>query len=126
MKKILAIFISVFVAITVISCNYDNDIDVVAVSVRLGFPDSYDDSKQGLRVELQDATASVFVDSTDADGVAHFTVPSGIYSARSSAQKTTYDWRYFFNGSRDKIVVANDSAHTIELPLTMSKRRVVH
>lgn len=124
MKRILPIILLPVVIMT--ACSYDESIDVVAVSVRLGFPDTYDGTKGGLRVEMQDATASVFVDSTDNGGEAHFTVPSGLYTVRSSAQTRTYDYRYFFNGTRDRVVIASDSAHVVDLPLTMSRRRIVH
>lgn len=125
MKRILPIIIFA-VLCTICSCSYDDEIDVVSVNVELGFPDTYEGAKDGIRVEMRDAHASTFVDSTDAQGVAHFTLPSGLYSASSSSQKRDENWRYFFNGSRDKIVVASDSAHNISLPLTMSRRRIVH
>lgn len=118
---ITVLFVAAFTA-----CSYDEDLYTVSVAVRLDFPKSYTDSKAGLRVEFQDNTSSVFVGTTDTSGVAHFNVPTGIYSARSSARKLTYDWQYFFNGSRDKIAVASDSTHVIDLPLTMSRKRVVH
>lgn len=124
MKKILPVILLAIAAMAA-SCSYDESIDVVSVSVRLGFPETYNATKGGLRVEMQDATASVFVDSTDNEGIAHFTIPSGVYSARSSSQTRDTEYRYFFNGSRDKIVVASDSSHTVELPLTMSRRRIV-
>lgn len=108
-----------------VSCGYDDEMDVVPVSVRLAFPESYTGTYDGIRVEFRDATASVFVDSTDADGVARFTVPSGVYSATSSSQKTTGGYRYFFNGSKSNIVVASDSSNVVPLKLTMSRKRIV-
>ena len=48
-----------------ISCaDYEEGIKVVNFDVKLEFPSTYNGSYEGLRVELQDAVASTFVDST--------------------------------------------------------------
>jgi len=98
---------------------------LLAVCV-MTFPSTYDGSYEGLRVELQDAVASTFVDSTDAKGVAHFSIPSGLYKVSSSARKETVDYRYFFNGAKSQVVVAVDSPRVVTLPLVMSKKRIVN
>ena len=110
-----------------VSCaGYDEGLDVVNFDVKLEFPSTYDGSYEGLRVELQDAVASTFVDSTDAEGVAHFSIPSGLYKVSSSARKETVDYRYFFNGAKSQVVVAVDSPRVVTLPLVMSKKRIVN
>ena len=110
-----------------VSCaDYDEGLATINFAVKLEFPSTYDGSYEGLRVELQDAVASTFVDSTDADGVAHFSVPSGLYKVSSSARKETTDYRYFFNGAKSQVVVAVDSPHVVTLPLVMSKKRIVN
>lgn len=126
MRKIFCL-LSVCVITLLVSCaDYDEGLEVVNFDVKLEFPSTYDGSYEGLRVELQDAVASTFVDSTDAEGVAHFSVPSGLYKVSSSARKETVDYRYFFNGARSQIVVAIDSPHVVTLPLVMSKKRIVN
>ena len=112
------------------SCNYDESLELCNVTVQLVYPEDSVDPYPGVRVELKDATASVFVDSTDAYGVARFAVPTGIYEASSSTQLidstgTTW-WRYNFNGVRSMFIVAPDSANVIQLELMMSKKRIVH
>ena len=87
MKKIFCL-LAVCVMTMLISCaDYEEGIKVVNFDVKLEFPSTYDGSYEGLRVELQDAVASTFVDSTDAEGVAHFCVPSGLYKVSSSARR---------------------------------------
>lgn len=126
MRKICCL-LSVCVITLLVSCtDYDEGLDVVNFDVKLEFPSTYDGSYEGLRVELQDAVASTFVDSTDTQGVAHFSVPSGLYKVSSSARKETTDYRYFFNGAKSQVVVAVDSPRVITLPLVMSKKRIVN
>ena len=126
MKKIFSL-LAVCVMILFVSCaDYDEGLDVVNFDVKLEFPSTYDGSYEGLRVELQDAVASTFVDSTDVQGVAHFSVPSGLYKVSSSARKETEDYRYFFNGAKSQVVVAVDSPRVVTLPLVMSKKRIVN
>ena len=126
MRKIFCL-LAVYVIMLLVSCaDYDEGLDVVNFDVKLEFPSTYDGSYEGLRVELQDAVASTFVDSTDAEGVAHFSVPSGLYKVSSSARKETVDYRYFFNGAKSQIVVSIDSPRVVTLPLVMSKKRIVN
>lgn len=126
MRKIFCL-LSVCVITLLVSCaDYDEGLKTVSFAVKLEFPSTYDGSYEGLRVELQDAVASTFVDSTDAEGVAHFSVPSGLYKVSSSARKETVDYRYFFNGTKSQVVVAVDSPRIVTLPLVMSKKRIVN
>lgn len=110
----------------IIACDYDEGITICDVTVQLVYPQNSIEPYQGARVELKDATASIFVDSTDASGVAHFQVPPGIYEASSSDQLLTYDWRYFFNGVKSLNIISPDSTNHIDITLTMSRKRVVH
>ena len=108
------------------ACSYDEEMEVCTLQVQLVYPEDSVDPYAGARVELRDAKASVFVDSTDAQGVARFTVPPGIYEASSSEVHLTYDWRYIFNGVRSLIVVSPDSANRVDMALKMSRKRIVH
>ncbi|MBQ4023278.1 MAG: hypothetical protein II612_04670 [Prevotella sp.] len=108
------------------ACHYDEEMEVCTLRVQLVYPENSVDPYEGARVELRDAKASVFVDSTDAQGIARFVVPPGVYEASSSEVHLTYDWRYIFNGVRSLIIVSPDSANRVDMNLKMSRKRVVH
>lgn len=112
------------------ACHYDETLELCNVTVQLVYPEDSVDPYPGVRVELKDASASVFVDSTDAQGVAHYRVPPGIYEASTATQLTdttgTTWWRYNFNGVRSMIIVSPDSTNQIKIDLQMSRRRIVH
>lgn len=121
MKKSL-IALSLLVA----SCTYDDSFDVLPVSVSLQFPENSPMPHAGARVEMTDRHASVFVDSTDAEGVAHFILPPGIYEVASSGTLLTYDYRYIYNGIKGQVVITADNINSIKLPITVTKKRIVH
>ena len=108
------------------ACSYDDTFDVVSVTVQLQYPENTIEPYAGARVEMTDMHASVFVDSTDASGMAHFSLPPGIYQLMSSGTLTTYDYRYIYNGTKGQLVISPDSANIISLPLTVTKKRIVH
>lgn len=109
------------------TCDYDEGIHTEAVSVRLIYPYTYPIGPyRGARVELQDASASVFVDSTDIEGTAHFHVPPGVYSITSANTIDIDGYRYICNGTRGQMVIAPDSINDIELRLSISRRRIVN
>lgn len=108
------------------SCSYDDSFDVLKVSVSLEYPENSPMPHAGARVEMTDSHASVFVDSTDAEGVAHFIVPPGIYEVASSGTLLTYDYRYIYNGIKGQVVITADSINRINLPITVTKKRIVH
>ena len=100
------------------SCSYNEEIETCNVSVRLIYPPGSIDPYEGARVEMKDAT--------DADGVAHFAVPAGIYDINSSTTRITTDWRYFFNGVKSMNIISRDSTNRLELKLVMSKKKNWH
>jgi len=126
MKRLLYILLAAALA----ACSYDEVIETCHVTVLLQYPEDSTGPYAGASVELKDATASVFISTTDASGRATFRVPAGIYEASSSTQvlDTIGDtwWRYNFNGVRSMIIISPDSSNAITMPLTMSKRRIVH
>lgn len=117
-------------AMLAISCtSYDEETETLPVRIQLVYPDgSPVGAYEGARVELTNSNASTFVDSTNADGVATFQVPGGLYDAVSSEtfidSASTIRYRYIFNGRRDQIVISPDSANVISIELTMTRRRV--
>lgn len=112
------------------ACSYDEEIEVCDVYVTLVYPEGSIQPYKGARVELKDMSASIYVDSTNAQGVSHFRVPSGIYEASTSSQLIDSSdvtwWRYNFNGVRSMIIVSRDSTNKVDIKLRMSKKRVVH
>ena len=111
------------------SCDYDEMVATCPVSVRLIYPDNSIDPYEGARVEMKDATSSVYVNSTDASGTARFNLPPGLYEATTNSQYIDSTgniwWRYIFNGVRSLIVISPDSTNRLELTLKMSKKRIV-
>ncbi len=120
------LLLSLLLGLALSSCHYDETLEVCTLSVRLVYPENSVDPYAGARVELRDALASVFVDSTDASGMATFTVPPGIYEASTSEVHETYDYRYIFNGVKSLIIVQPDSMNRVDMKLKMSKKRIVH
>ncbi|SES68714.1 hypothetical protein [Prevotella sp. kh1p2] len=108
------------------ACSYDEEVAVCPVEVTLAYPDPEAGPYAGARVELKDAAASVFADSTDAGGVARFRVPAGIYSVTSSSVRLTTNYRYIFNGVRSLLVISPDSSNHIRLNLKMTRKRIIH
>ena len=129
MKK-LSIACLLCCLLTAACADYDEGLDVLPLTVQLVYPDNTVEPYAGARVELKDALAQVYVDSTDRQGTAHFRVPPGIYEASTSSQfvDSTSEtwWRYNFNGVRSQIVVSPDSANNVLLELLMSRKRIVH
>lgn len=127
MRKLLHIFL--FTALLT-ACDYDEEVDLCSVTVRLVYPENSIEPYDGARVELKDASASVYVSATDDQGTARFLVPAGIYEA--SSNNTFIDdtgdtwWRYNFNGVKSQILISRDSENTIDVELLMSRRRIVH
>ena len=111
------------------SCDYDESVETCPVSVRLIYPDNSIEPYEGARVEMKDATSSIYVDSTDASGTARFNLPPGLYEATTNSQYIdstgSTRWRYIFNGVKSLIVISPDSTNRIELTLKMSKKRIV-
>ena len=111
------------------SCDYDEMVETCPVTVRLIYPDNSISPYEGARVEMKDATSSVYVDSTDASGTARFNLPPGLYEATTNSQYIDSTgniwWRYIFNGVKSLIVISPDSTNRFELTLKMSKKRIV-
>ena len=102
-------FLAAFFALLVLSCSSDDKVDTVQtckVNVTLQYPQNGIQPYKGAKVELVDARASVFVATTNANGVAEFNVPAGIYDVRSSATRQNGPWRIHLNGSMSNVVVS--------------------
>lgn len=127
MRRLLYIAIT----LTILSaCSYDEYVDLCRVTVHLVYPENSINPYAGARVELKDAAASIYADSTDTTGTVYFMVPAGIYEASSSnsyidSTGRTW-WRYNFNGVKSKVLISRDSLNIIDVELKMSRKRIVH
>lgn len=124
-------FLAVLMLLMLSACtSYDEPPDTLHVRVRLIYPEGNTIGPYaGARVELTNANASTFVSNTDAQGVATFEVPGGVYSAASSevVLDTLSDqhYRYIFNGRKDQQVLSPDSlSNDISITLSMTRRRI--
>lgn len=76
-------------------------------------------AQQGIGVCLTDSKGMEFVQMTDAQGVATFQVPVGIYQATVSWVGEIVDgWRTIYNGALSNLVVRRDNPLSVTLPLT--------
>ena len=126
MKRLLYILLTA----SLMACSYDEFIDTYQVSIQLVYPEGSIEPYAGAVVELRDGLANVFVSETNDKGLATYQVPTGIYEATSSTQllDTVGEtwWRYNFNGVKNMIIVSPDSSNVIQMPLSMSRKRIVH
>jgi len=76
-------------------------------------------AQQGIGVRLTDSKGMEFVQMTDAQGVATFQVPVGIYQATVSWVGEIVDgWRTIYNGALSNLVVRRNNPLSVTLPLT--------
>ena len=115
-----------------LACSYDESLSLCELRVQLTYEQtSFGEPENArVRVELKDQNAQIFVDSTDINHIARFTVPPGIYEASTSAvyvDSTQADWwRYVFNGNRSQIVVSPDSLNQVDMQVKVTRKRIVH
>lgn len=114
------------------ACSYDESMELYELKVQLTYQQmSFGEPENArVRVELKDQNAQIFVDSTDINRIARFTVPPGIYEASTSAvyvDSTQADWwRYVFNGIHSQIIVSPDSLNQVEMQVKVTRKRIVH
>ena len=91
--------------------DYSETVDTSTLTVALNFPDEVEGTKEGIRVELKSiGHEAIFVDSTDAAGIATFRVTPGIYEATSSTTRQQgTNSILILNGSSGQIVVKGDA-----------------
>lgn len=102
--------LSLAVAFVFSACSYDEHLDTYGVEVRLS------EAIESATVEMTNNIGKSFDAVTDADGVAHFQLPAGIYSV--SASKVTDDdyFRRVCNGSLSDIAIGKANTD-IALPV---------
>ncbi len=115
MRQLL--YIIIIIALSACKAHYDEDIEVCKYLVMLTYPENIEGSKEGIRVELKSiGHDAVFVDSTDAEGVATFTVTPGIYEASASTiLRPSTNTVIILNGSSGQVVLNKDASTTIQM-----------
>ena len=112
-----------------VACSdYDETIGTAPLSVALHFPDGTTTPKAGIRVELKSiGHDALFVDSTDAQGIARFQITPGIYEASSSStHKQGTNGMLILNGTSGQIVVGDQPAQaTIDLQSSSISQLVI-
>ena len=82
--------------------------------------------REGIEVTLTDSRGSIYRQRTDAQGVATFGVPVGLYRAAVSWISARHDgWRSIYNGSVSNVVVRSGEAVTVDLPLSQASTSAI-
>ena len=106
----------------VYSCSDDDQpgYDLSQVSIGL-LEGSGCSATEGVEVSLKStSTGTVFSEKTDANGVAQFQVPRGIYEASASEQRVMDVEVYLFNGINSQVNASTEQVEAV-IRLEMSK-----
>ena len=107
-------FVLLLMVLTLLaSCNYDEHIDTYNVEVRLS--QSVDD----VAVKMTNGIGGTFEASTDADGIARFTLPAGIYSISASKVSDDEYFRQVCNGALSDVIIGSTNT-SIELLVSVT------
>lgn len=117
MKKYLTILGILALGVFAASCNKNKEAQPVAIDIQLT-SDGTDFAVEGVKVSLSDAAASFTLEaSTDAKGVATFSVKPGAYTAQATYVTSENGQRLAYNGSNNNIMVVEASTKPYSLPL---------
>lgn len=97
----------------VASCSYDEQINTYNVEVRLNH------NVDGVAVKMTNNIGSTFEAATDANGIARFTLPTGIYSVSASKVSDDEYFRHVYNGTLSDVAIGSNNT-TIELPVSIT------
>ena len=116
--KTISKILAILMLVGLMACHNDEPAayDVEQVRVQLTGEGA---AQQGIGVRLTDSKGMEFVQMTDAQGLATFQVPVGIYQATVSWVGEIVDgWRTIYNGALSNLVVRRDNPLSVTLPLT--------
>ena len=116
--KTISKILAILMLVELMACHNDEPAayDVEQVRVQLTGEGA---AQQGIGVRLTDSKGMEFVQMTDAQGLATFQVPVGIYQATVSWVGEIVDgWRTIYNGALSNLVVRRDNPLSVTLPLT--------
>lgn len=124
MKKYAFLILSVLFFCASCSDNEDDAYKTFGVTVQLVYPsDSEISTVEGVAVKLTSNTGTAYDATTDANGKASFTVPTGIYEASASETRTQDGYSYVLNGIKSNITVTEawTGEEVMNIDLTESK-----
>lgn len=111
MKHYFALLLTVLTILA--SCSYDEHIYTYNIEVRLS------ESVADVSVKMTNNIGSTFEASTDGDGIAHFTLPAGIYSVSASKVSDDEYFRHVCNGALSDVAIGSASTN-IMLPVSVT------
>lgn len=120
MKKYFYLFSIAVLALTASCKEDDNVIATYDVTVTLAYPEGTT-AKANVAVTLTNNTSTSYEVATDAEGVALFKVPAGVYSATASDKQSSNGASYVLNGNMANIAVGSKEANAITLELVAAK-----
>lgn len=134
-KRIIYPLLSVMVAlaalISVHSCSGEDPLPMVPVDIRL-VADGYSEADlKDLTVTLKDYVSAELTGKTDEKGVAHFSVPAGVYNVTVSVVKEDDNGRLLINGHHEQFIVdpakVDSKTGTLQdvLKLTITRQRAM-
>jgi hypothetical protein len=124
MKKHLYLFLSLILGVVFASCSDNDDvIKTYQVGVQLQLPADVQTDMEGVAITLTDAAGQAYQETTDANGLATFTVPAGIYEAASNFRIAQDGYSIVFNGISSGVVVNEQwtAGKTVTLEMLESK-----
>ncbi|WP_290541264.1 DUF4876 domain-containing protein [Alistipes sp.] len=127
MKKIFVLMIGILCSVVFFASCEKSDSEqarTFGVKVQLRYPEgSPIGVTEGVEVKLANTMGSIYTDLTDAEGVAIFDVPAGIYEASASETRALDGYSYIFNGIQSGITITDGwiGGGVVDLALTESK-----
>ena len=123
MKKMLSAYCALILILAFSACKEKENggYQVSSVSIRLVYPEgSGFEPVEGVSVTLKNTSGSTtFSQSTNAEGVAVFEVPQGIYEASASDKRVADAKVYLFNGLNTSVNVTQEKVEaTIKLEMS--------
>lgn len=132
-KKIFLPLMSVLLTLTALfnlqACSSDDPQPMISLNIQLNGEGLTVAELQDLPVVLADNQAAKLTAQTDDKGVAHFTVPVGIYHVSVTAVKESDNGRLLINGNQNQLVVdatkvdAKTGVQLETLALTVQRER---
>ena len=125
MKKYLSLLLVSVLALSLTGCKEDDETPTYALTVQLSYP-ANTSVAEGVHVTVTNAQGSALTQSTDAQGVALFQVPAGLYSVAASDKQSNDGVRYILNGNKGEVAVQNaDLTMTLDMLASTSNQIII-
>lgn len=133
MSKKINLYLLLFIGIVTLgvqSCknDYDHLYQTHTVAVQLNYPGEFESTENVLVSLVNSTNNTVYADSTNADGIATFEVPYGIYEATVSEMRTIAATSYIFTGNKSLSVTEseeNSAVTTIDLSVSQTAAIII-